>query len=341
MAMLLSATSLCTSVAYAATTGRTSESEANNSISTANSITANSMKYGYLSSTSDTDYYAFEAKVSGYYDITLSVPTGSGCNYDFALYDSTRMLTNTVASASAGVSEITRKYIAAGNTYYIKVYSSSGYSTTKPYTLYISSAAPANKTWFSQVNATTDNCDYNNYNLPADFITKMNNVGCGLTSMAMILHNMNAQTKNKIYDLRTGYTGYMYADPYTVFMARMGTTTTPKSFTSNISLTDTAITDIGTYFNKTAKRYNVSNLADAKKYADSYPQGVVVRFEQTDNSKYPSHYVVLVKSGSNYLIYDPGTTQSAKGNGVSFANLYACTTMKFDETEVTEVITIS
>lgn len=79
-----------------------------------------------------------------------------------------------------------------------------------------------NKTWYSQTKANGSESEYNNYNLSSSFTSRMAKDGCALTSIAMVLHNMNAKTKDKIYDSRTGYTGYMYADPYIVFMAKKG-----------------------------------------------------------------------------------------------------------------------
>lgn len=43
--------------------------------------------------------------------------------------------------------------------------------------------------------------------------------GCYVTSIAMVLRNMNVTTVMPQYDVRTGGYGYLYADPYTVTMA--------------------------------------------------------------------------------------------------------------------------
>lgn len=327
--------------AFAASTSKYTESESNDTRATADVIAPNSVTTGKISLSSDVDFFAVTSTASGYYDFTLSVP--SDCNYDFALYDTTGMITNTFANGSTGVGEIGRKYIVKGNTYYIKIYSSSGYSTSKNYTLYVSPPKDNNKTWYSQTKANGDGSEYNNYNLSSDFTSRMASDGCALTSIAMVLHNMNAQTKNKIYDSRTGYTGYMYADPYIVYMARMGYTTTPTSYTGSIKLSydsNGVETKIGPYFNKTITRKFTTNFNDAVSLLDTNPQGVIVKFEQTDNSKYPEHYVVLMKSGSSYVVYDPATSTSTSGNGVSFNSAYVHTQMKFDTSEIAQVITI-
>ncbi len=330
---------ICVPSAFAASTGSYTESESNNTRATADVITPNSVTTGKISSSSDVDFFAITSTDSGYYDFTLSVP--SGCNYNFALYDTTGMVTDTFAKSSAGVGEIGRKYIVKGNIYYIKVYSSSGYSTSKNYTLYVSPPKDNNKTWYSQTKANGSGSEYNNYNLSSSFTSRMAKDGCALTSIAMVLHNMNAKTKDKIYDSRTGYTGYMYADPYIVFMAKKGTTTTPTSFSGSIELTyNNDVEDkIGPYFNKTITRTYTTKFSDATALLDSNPQGVIVKFEQ-NSTKYPSHYVVLMKSGSSYVVYDPATSTSESGNGVPFNSAYAHTKMGFDTSEITQVITI-
>lgn len=369
MAVACTASALCVPMSVSASATTTiSESESNNTISTAKEIKINEVLSGTISSTSDVDYYYFEPKATGYCDITLGVPTG--CNYNYAIYDSTGTLIYTVANNASGLGENYRKAVVNGSRYYIKVYSSSGSSTSKEYSLYITPPTGANKTWYSQVNSTVNKHEWNNnhlnrlygnysskvfiddnYNTP-DIMSS----GCAISSIAMVLHNMNAKTSVAFTDFRTGFKGYMYADPFTVYLAHNGLTSAPIESNSRFEYNDKSIElryydvntsagtkkvqNIGSYFNKNIVVHS-GTLSDAKAQLSSHPQGVIIRFNKSGNS----HYVVMVPSNTDsngYVIYDPGTQTESKGNGVSLSSSYVMTKTEwgFTTSDVTEYILI-
>lgn len=335
--------SVCIPTSVSATNTLTSsETESNNTIATASSISANRIKEGYISSTSDIDYYKFSPTVTGYYDITLSVP--NNCNYNFAIYDYQGYLLTTVANYGAGIGELYNRYFISGNTYYIKVYSSSGYSSSAKYKLYLSSGVGLRKTWYSQIKSNIDGHEWNNKSLGSLYCgnkvfidddpntrTDLMISGCAITSIAMVLHNMNAKTTQKITDYRTGYYGYMYADPFTVYMAHNNVTSISNPYTPSYSIDlryydddngVTHVSNIESYFGKTITVHS-GNINDAKNELAAHPQGVIIRF--------PGHYVVMSPSNNSdgYVIYDPGTSNESTGNGVAFDNAYCHTSPSF------------
>ena len=362
------ATTLCIPSAFAGNTTTVSESESNNTTSTADVITANSIVTGTISSTSDVDYYKFVPSATGYCDITLGVPTG--CNYNYSIYDSTGTLVYTVASNASGLGENYRKAVVKNSTYYVKVYTSSGYSTSNKYSLYITPPTGANKTWYSQINSTVTGHEWNNNHLSelySDYSSRVfidddyNTLdvmsgGCAISSIAMVLHNMNAKTSVAFTDFRTGFKGYMSADPFSVYLAHNGLTSAP-TYSDNVyeyndkslelryyDVNNTAgtkkVQNIGSYFNKNIVVHS-GNLNDAKAQLSSHPQGVIVRFQKSGDS----HYVVMIPSSTNssgYVIYDPGTQQANSGNGVSLSSAYVMTNddWSFTSSDVTEYILI-
>lgn len=369
LSVMTVATTLCMPSAFAANTTTGSENENNNSISTATEISsANKIMTGKISTSSDVDYYSFTADATGYCDIALGVPTG--CNYNYSVYNSTGTVLYTVANNASGIGENHRIAVGNGGRYYIKVYSSSGYSTSKEYSLYITSPTGLNKTWYSQLNSTVTGHEWNNNHLNNLYSSNSSKVfiddnyntsdimaaGCAITSIAMVLHNMNAKTSVAFTDFRTGFKGYMYADPFSVYLAHNGFTSAPTYNNSKYTYNDIGIglryydvnntngtkkvQNIGSYFNKNIV-VHTGGLSDAVAQLSSHPQGVIVRFQTSTDS----HYVVMVPSSSNssgYVIYDPGTQQSSSGNGVPLSSAYVMTNddWNFTTSDVTEYILI-
>lgn len=367
MCGIMVATSMVGMSASAANTSSLNETENNNTTATADIAYSNSIMNGKISSSSDVDYYKFTATTTGYYDITLGVPTG--CNYNFMIYNSSGTLTDTVAQNASGIGENYRKYFVKGNSYYIKVYTSSGYNANTNYSLYISSPVSANKTWYSQLNSAIDGHEWNNNSLKklksnyysTIFIDDNYNTydtmsgGCAITSIAMVLHNMDAKTSVAFTDFRTGFKGYMSADPFSVYLAHNNFTYAPtendgtytykdkslelRYYDENKTTKTKKVQNIGSYFNTNIVVHS-GTLSDAKKELSSHPQGVIIRFNK--NGK--SHYVVMVASNNSdgFVIYDPGTQTASKGNGVSLSNSYVITNDDWDFTEndVTEYILI-
>lgn len=341
VAVMSLSTALCIPSSYASSTGTFSESESNNTFATADIVDRDNVVItGKISSTSDVDYYRVLATTAGYVDITLSVP--NGCNYNFYVYGSDKSSIIAYGNSSGtGKGEIARIYASTNSPFYIKVESASGSSSTN-YNLYVSSGKGLNKTWYSQYDNTADYADYNINNLPTNFSTVMGG-GCAICSIAMVLHNMNAHTKDDITDNRTGFVGKQYADPLTVYMARNNLTVQPTSVSSsklNLQYDDDGqILDIGEYFDKTITRTTDVELSDVKTALNNNPYGVVVRLKKGSDS----HYVVFYKSSNSdgFVVYDPGTGTASKGNGVAFSNSYSALNRSFTTDNISELITIS
>lgn len=342
MAVACTASALCVPMSVSASsTTAISESESNNTFDTADIINRDNVVInGKISSSSDVDYYRITPSTAGYCDITLSVP--SGCNYNFYVYNVDRSSIMAYGNQNGSdLGEIARTFSSTNTPFYIKVVSASGYSTTKNYKLYVSNGKGINKTWYSQYNPSIDNGEFNTYNLDSDFLSNLSYDGCAITSIAMMLHNMNAKTAGDITDSRTGYKGKMYADPYTVYMASKKYTSKPTEY-DIVNYTSTIEANIEEYFGVNLNSTGISSLDDVKPYLNTHPEGIVVKLTQTDNSQYPMHYVVLMKSNNSdgYVVYDPGTQQTTRGNGVTFSNSYSHFTMGFDKWEVDYMISV-
>jgi hypothetical protein len=343
IAVMLLTSAICIPSSFASSTIISTESESNNTFDTADIISRDNVVIsGKISSSSDVDYYRITSSTAGYCDITLSVP--SGCNYNFYVYNADRRTIMAYGNQnSSGIGEIARTVSSTNTPFYIKVESASGYSTSKEYKLYVSSGKGLNKTWYSQWDNTLDYGDYNINKLPTNFTKVMQNGGCAICSIAMVLHNMNAHTKNNITDGRTDFVGKQYADPLTVYMARNNLTVQPDSASSStLELqydSNGQILNIGNYFNKTITRKTGATLSTVKTALNSNPYGVVVRFGTGNNS----HYVVFYKASNSdgFVVYDPGTGTASKGNGVPFNNSYAAINRSFTTNDITELITIS
>ncbi len=343
LALALLTSAICIPSSFASSTVTNTESESNNTFDTADIISRDNVVIsGKISSSSDVDYYRITPSTTGYCDITLSVP--SGCNYNFYVYNIDKSSIMAYGNQSgSGIGEIARTFSSTNTPFYIKVESASGYSTSKEYKLYVSSGKGLNKTWYSQWDNTANYGDYNINNLPTGFSSAMGS-GCALCSIAMVLHNMNAHTKNNITDNRTGFVGKQYADPLTVYMARNNLTVQPTSASSSkialqYNADGTKVLNIGEYFGKTISRKTNATLSTVKTALNNNPYGVVVRLKKGSNS----HYVVFYKASNSdgFVVYDPGTGQASKGNGVTFSNSYSAINLSFTTNDISELITIS
>lgn len=202
--------------------------------------------------------------------------------------------------------------------------------------------------------------------------------GCSISSMAMVLRNMGATVSNK-YDIRTGTTGNLDADPFTVTMANiswpeitLGSNNHYEitSYTSESSPMVANWYTIASSFGKTAYEVNLTNKNNLEKadilayHVKANPEGIVVRtsghtlvFTQTTHeisedsllyarlpapieitqsnevaialaefadmqNAYSVRAVSSTEYDSEFICYDPGTSQSALGNGVIFSNSY-------------------
>ncbi len=152
--------------------------------------------------------------------------------------------------------------------------------------------------------------------------------GCAICSVAMVLHNLGAVLERG-YDLRSGQTGNLPADPYTVTLAN----------TYNFGPTSTAELLYGdpilASWNAIASRFFVDGKAvgcrkiyypSPRRIADlleDHPAGIVVEFRKSSGS----HYVVFGKCLNpeaknqydlEFEVYDPLGYTADQGDGVSY-----------------------
>ena len=123
--------------------GTVNESESNNTLSTADRTYDDYDSYGYLSSTSDVDWWKVSFVQSGTANFWLgTIP--SGCNYDISLYNQAGVLLG--GSYNSGqTAELIQSEVTAGTFYYIKIESVSGASSSQY--LFRVKNIPANKVY--------------------------------------------------------------------------------------------------------------------------------------------------------------------------------------------------
>ena len=198
-------------------------------------------------------------------------------------------------------------------------------------------------TWFSQNNIFTSDWDgtllqdlfFYNYGVKKRFAVNDDghpmypswiDTGCSICSVAQVLNNMGAVMTNG-YDLRSGQSGGLPADPYTVALA--------NTFNYEVYGTDrTAIGNpvyiswqwVADAFNKNGERIMyravyTQDRATIKKLVDAHPQGIVAEL----SSSVRTHYVVIGKclnpDAANpweyeFEIFDPAAYLPSEGAGV-------------------------
>lgn len=202
------------------------ESEPNNTRATANSVNQDDTITGYISSSSDIDYFKVVASANGVFNFWLgNIPSGK--NYDLYVYNSSGNLLGSSTSTSAAQELVSGVKATKGNTYYFAVQGKSGsYSTTSAYTVRCKLLVNP-YTGFSQSSLENLSTSFSTTNLDklysngssSSWLSRPKSAGCVITSYAMILRNLGATTSSKHYDFRSGVTGYLASDPFTVMLA--------------------------------------------------------------------------------------------------------------------------
>ena len=164
--------------------------------------------------------------------------------------------------------------------------------------------------------------------------------GCAGCSIAQVLNNMGARLTEG-YDLRSGKSGNLLADPYTVSLANVGHNG-PE--TANTTLWGDPIltvhSRIASRFNVDGKRvsvvqkYSVTKAA-IKQALDQCPWGVVVCF---DNAAYGTHYITFNKclnpdatNPNDYVftVSDPASTSASNSADIIFEQSYSYTRLRY------------
>ena len=143
------------------------ESEPNNTYSTADLTYDDYDNYGYISTTSDVDWWKVKFPSSGSANFWLgNIP--SGCDYDLQVYSSNGTTLLNSSTNSGNANELTTINVSANVYYYIKIYSYSGSSSSSRYLfraklypdqtpVYVDEQEP-NDT-YTTADITTDNAD--------------------------------------------------------------------------------------------------------------------------------------------------------------------------------------
>ncbi len=201
-------------------------------------------------------------------------------------------------------------------------------------------------TWYSQNNIYTSDWDATQLlylSFTSDGVTKKfaidskdpggNNCwmdeGCGNASMAMVLNNMGATMTNG-YDFRSGQTGNLIADPYTVALANSG------NYGYEPSVKTLKFNPIYMRWANVASRFNVDGrkleftrkynptLAHIRDLLKEHPEGVIVQLS-IGSSK--NHYLVFTEclnpnekysSNLKFMVCDSAARSPEEGDYVPF-----------------------
>ena len=173
-------------------------------------------------------------------------------------------------------------------------------------------------------------CAANNSTKKTDWMSE----GCSLCSIAQVLNNMGARYTDG-YDFRSGISGNIMADPYTVALANLGHKGPEQG---NVTLYGDPIM---TRHNAIAAAFNVKGktVTVKQKYAvtkkaikealDECPWGVIVCFE---NKAYGTHYITFnrclnpdAETPNDYIftISDPAAVEPTIASDTVFEESYA------------------
>lgn len=192
-------------------------------------------------------------------------------------------------------------------------------------------------TWYSQTNI--NNSYWNGGALSGiKFMRKMfaseskshwMDEGCAISSVAMVLHNMGA-TYAAGFDFRSGQSGDLPADPYTVALANVGYKGFPTAVGNYYA--DPVYTRWSTITN--AFKVNGNDLTYVHRYSGSktaikkaileHPEGIVVQMSKHNGE---THYIVVAAcvnpnetkaSRLQFMVYDPLSYDGSDGDYVLF-----------------------
>lgn len=262
------------------------ESESNNSLADADLTYDDYDNYGSISSSNDVDWWKVVFAENGQANFWMgNIP--DNCNYQLYLYNSNSTLLS--SSTTDQSQELIQYNVVAGIVYYVKIISTSGYSSsnyyfrTKNYP-----TTPTSTTWFSQKNSSLGTT-WNSANLTSLYFPNMTNCkdycngvfkcantpcyttasysptstqlnmghinkfGCNMSSMAMIFRNLGATTSSSKYDFRSGTNMNQPADPFTLTMANIGWPTITQNTVNGVARYE--ITSYATTYNPTYTRW--------------------------------------------------------------------------------------
>lgn len=333
----------------------------------------------------DVDYYYIDLSGSefdnshyanGTLDITLSSRASSINTYIIRLYilENGQLLMKDISLSATGRC----RYIRYVNTYgyrkfYISVTPVS--ATVDPNTeYYLNVNYTGTYTFYSQKkgkigNLETWNTQFLDELTSADgkpFITVNNtsdkdhmSIGCAIASYAMALRNVNATIQGK--DFRTGFTGNLYADPFTVMMANTGIDGTSMTNYSENTLPNNDPCYI--YRTNLINRFTINgnalyshcydlelyNSVDLETALDYILEhngnyGAIITFR---NSYGNTHFMVVTGKDDSqtdlknkYTVFDPSGTTFAHAKGLKYKLCITYATTEAYHMELSDVVAI-
>lgn len=156
----------------------------------------------------------------------------------------------------------------------------------------------------------------------------INNEGCHLSSIAMLLANLDVYTTSDKYDVRSGSYKKVFADPYSLTMANLNI---GNWYTAEDGLLEGSWSNpmraIYSYINNTfsvsvisddaVENYNIRNKANMiKEKLEQHPEGIILRYnghsavlvDTTYTSETPIENIDEV-----FIVCDPGKSNKANG----------------------------
>lgn len=294
------------------------ESEPNNTRATADLVNQDDTITGYISSSSDIDYFKVVPSVNGVFNFWLgNIPAGK--NYDLYVYNSSGGLLGSSTNTGTTQELVSGIVATAGSTYYFAVQGKNGsYSASSayavrcrilmnPYTGFCQSDPAKSATSFS----TTNLDKLYSRGQTKTWLSEFKNTGCYIASYAMVLRNLKVTTSTTHPDFRSGITGYLQADPFTVMLANNAwpaiVANSNGTYTANVANTAYGPTyvfhnKIASSFGKKSNAVSLRGLSDENKanaiayYLSLHPEGVMVAFARTINDESYTHMIVFTQT---------------------------------------------
>lgn len=366
------------------------EVENNNTYMVSDIVSSGRTIVGTPSSVNDVDFYRIYLNypdlynshyANGTLDITLSSRASSINAYVIKLYilENGQLLMKDISLNATGKCRYTRYLNTYGyRDFYISVTPVSAavdpnteyylnVNYTGAYTFYSQKQSKIGnlETWNTQfLDELT--CIYDNYTEP--FITVNNtgdtdcmSEGCAIASYAMALRNVNATITGK--DFRTGFTGNLYADPFTTMLANINNNgTSLENFEENtlILSEDPCYTYRATLISNFKINGNtlyshcydleLSNSVDLETALDYILEhngnyGAIVTF--TNPYYGTTHYITFTGKDDSqtnlidkYTVFDPSGTTFAHAKGLKFRNCITYTTIGASHMELDYAVAI-
>lgn len=333
--------------------------KSNDNFSNAQTVKTGYTVKGKMDSMSDVDYYRFDYPLeysAAQADIVMNIP-GNACLRIDVYGGENHYLLGSFVPTSNGQSAYLHVNLSIGNTQlssiWVKVTRSTTYGTDTCF-YYMSCNVRNVFPYYSQKCAVIDNYPFwnsayldtltfpNSIDSKRPFYTSnLNdkdymNEGCYITTFAMALRYENATMNGK--DYRIGYTGKLYADPFTVMLA--SNNLNGKSLTSRkVKSEITEITTSPIYGNRNniANKFGVKiNYTELDGFTQKEKmnkidallssQGYVPIFlaHGTSNDSSYTHFMIIKGRNNNtdpnsrYIVLDPAGTSSSVAYGVKF-----------------------